>query len=419
VSAEELLLAGLSVRAGPPPAAAADWLVQTIAERLDLPPPGVVLDLGAALFGGRAALAVEDDALASAIRRYEDAFLGRIQADPRVVAAGDAAARFGAAEKARAVAVLTSLALAKVGFERGFEIDPGTVRRAFERRGPAVRGNAELRARLAESYLALARGARLTRELVTDGDRFVLEHLDVLGDLGQRLAIADVLAVADAIAPRLPRTRRRRTSGHVAASTLDESTYPAGGFASVSTSGSLENVVTSELVYMDPAAKGVDLFDMRYAEGELLYYTRDEAVLVRRRRHVVIVLGPALARARVKDAGVGWQRIVLALGLVVACTRRFVEALGHEALRIDLVVTTDALCSERALLALILRDFVARGIVTVAAEAPVVDMRRALVDVVRVGGAFDGGARVHDADLGATDLDGWTTRASALLEALV
>jgi hypothetical protein len=402
---EALLLGGLALRRGSADQAAR-WIVATIAERLELPPPGVVVDLGAALLD-RASLEgqpirTDDPVLASALRRYEDAFLRRIAADPRVIAAGDAASRYDAPMRARAVAMFVSAALARVGFDEGLAIDPGTVRRLLEpaedacARGEAVlREDPALRERLAKSYLALARGAQRTRELFGETDRFVIENLAVLGSLAQRRAIADVLAAQECLARRVPRVRaRRRPAGEVAASPLDESVYPAGGFASLSTSGSLENVVTSELMYMEE--HGVDLFDLRYAEGELLYYTRDEALLVRPRRHVVIALGAELVRARVKDADVPWQRIVLVLAVVVLLVNRLVESLGREALTIELSVDP-SLEAERQLLALVLREPIARGIVEVGAAATTD------IDV-----AFG-------EDVGAATLSGWSDRAKAAL----
>ena len=91
-------------------------------------------------------------------------------------------------------------------------------------------------------------------------------------------------------------------------SLTDEDHYPTGGFSSIATTGTMENLVISELIYMeDPADKdaagGVDLFDLRYAEGELLYYTRDESQFVRDHRAVGFALSSDLTRARIKDRG--------------------------------------------------------------------------------------------------------------------
>src|SRR5262249_6658826 len=140
-----------------------------------------------------------------------------------------------------------------------------------------LRESEAVRRQLAEGYSALARSAQKARDLIGDADLFALENLAVLGSLTQRLAIADVVRAQEAIAAAIPRRvpRRRRLEGDVASKLEDESIYPVGGFASVSTSGSLEKLVTSELIYMDPPRIGpeaagvapVDLFDMRYVEG--------------------------------------------------------------------------------------------------------------------------------------------------------
>jgi hypothetical protein len=162
----------------------------------------------------------------------------------------------------------------------------------------------------------------------------------------------------------------------------------------VSNVGSLENLVTSELVYRDDDA-GLDLFDVRYVEGELLYYTRDESLFVRRRRVVTFALLPGLAEARVKDAGLRWQRGVLVLGLVLSLVRRLSVWLGEEDLRFRVVVVDKGLEAERGLCELLLREWLARGtaevttadsVETVLAQAGE-DAKRARTDVLLLGGS--------------------------------
>jgi hypothetical protein len=147
----------------------------------------------------------------------------------------------------------------------------------FERLGQ----QGEVANALAEGYLALVRASRRGGPVLTDGDVFALENLAVLRTAAQRLALQQVAEVAAALEARLPkRVRRRgRRDSRVAARVEERDTYPIGGFSSVSTSESRENLVTSELIYMDRGrGRKVDLFDLRYVEGELLYRTRDESV---------------------------------------------------------------------------------------------------------------------------------------------
>ncbi|NPC87279.1 hypothetical protein HPC49_55035, partial [Pyxidicoccus fallax] len=151
----------------------------------------------------------------------------------------------------------------------------------------------------------------------------------------------------------------------------------------------------------------LDLFDVRYVEGELLYYTRDESLAVRRRRVITFALMPDLADARVKDAGVRWQRGVTALGLVLCLVRRLSAWLTAEDLRFRVIFVQDAkglapLEAERGLCELLLREWRARGTAEVL-TAPDVDAvlseasaatKRARVDVLLLDAARQG---AHDA----------------------
>ncbi len=396
----------------------APWLVATLGERLDLPPLGVITDLGELLLGGaldakrRAAGGIDDARLVAALRRYEDAVLSRLAADPRLASAGFAVARLPPQMHAQAVGVLAASVLGHLAFSGGVEVRPGLVRTLTERapvdtiaRGRvALMEDAAVRGRLADGYEALVRGAQRARELLSEADVFALENLPVLGLASQRLAIAEVVDAQEALTADLPRRlpRKPRPAGSAATALEDESEYPVGGFSSVSTSGSIENLVSSELIYMDAPGErtgDVDLFDMRYVEGELLYYTRDEAIFVRPRRVITFHLPAALARARVKDAGVRWQRIVLVLGVVLASVKKLSEMLGEEALSMRVVFVDDGgrpspLGDERGLSELLLQEWRDKGTVeicsgTLEAEDALLEAasRRALVQLVTFGEA--------------------------------
>ncbi|MBX3231008.1 MAG: hypothetical protein KIT84_36725 [Labilithrix sp.] len=425
---------------------AGPWIVATMTERVELPPAGVVADVGALLFGAtldRLRPAADDPALAAAIRRYEDALLGRLASDRRLVAAGFAALRLPPRMHGQAVGILVAGILARIGVTGGFTASPAVVRRLAERSpeqtvaaGHALlRDDPTLRATLADWYADAARRAQRARELVGEADIFALENLTVLAGLAQRLAAADVVRAEEAIARGVPRRvrRRRKKEGDVAAKLEDESAYPAGGFASMSTSGSIENLVTSELIYMTPPAEArsgeIDLFDMRWVEGELLYYTRDEAIFVRRRRVVFLALDHALVRARVKDAHVPFQRIVLVLAVVLVVVKKLVELLGEEALELRVVFLDEELAEERVLTELLLREWIERGICEVSSStwpkvvaSSAAETRRALVEVVSLGGgAPELDARIVDVPfpLPAGTLDDWSRATTEALSGLV
>jgi hypothetical protein len=357
-----------------------------------LPPPGVIADIATLLTGVRLgagssftdlglgtdlASAGTDDALRTAIRAYDDDVLARLTSTPRFDDVLAAYAHAADADRAAAVALVVAAVCERAGFA-GVAVSPGALRRALARSrderaaaglagvhgGPAAQ-------RLAEAYHRLARGARQCRALVDDREVFAVDHLAVLRDLGGRMTAAHIGAAAASITQRLPRRLpgRRELRGLHETRLADDTLYPAGGFASITpggaTTGNIENLVSSELVYMDDD-EPIDLFSLRYVEGELLHYTRDDSVFRRHRHLIGIVLGADLDDARVKDRDLPWQRLILALGLVVAAIRWLAEQLGDEALTVHLTFPPRLLAEECQIVSLLLEGEIAHGTVVIA-----------------------------------------------------
>src|SRR5690606_34302438 len=116
-----------------------------------------------------------------------------------------------------------------------------------------------------------------------------LRHLAALPSASTRLALRELHAASAAIGPvsaSLALLVRRRAQ-EVAVDDEQASHYPAGGFDALSTRGRFENLVRSEVAYVGEGRDqlgSIDLFDVRYAGGELLFYTRDESPLFDQRR---------------------------------------------------------------------------------------------------------------------------------------
>ncbi|MBW2733129.1 MAG: hypothetical protein JRH20_12115, partial [Deltaproteobacteria bacterium] len=279
---------------------------------------------------------------------------------------------------------------------------------------------------LRDCFDALARGARGAPSLLPEKTLFALENVRILGTRAQRLAAEQVVEAAEQLDRSIPQHLRRRprrrgaihTKGH------DESRYPVGGFTAISNAGSMENLVTSELVYMDPAGApgGFDLFDLRYAEGELLYYARDEGALLREQRVILFLLAPELTEARFKDADLPWQRVVLLLGLVRSAVGRLLRQLSQEALKVHVCFLADAsgvspLAEEQEISELLLAEWVERGVVEVCTEASAEALlarveagaRRATVDLVYCtsGGALAGRLGSHALTLDIRSSQPW------------
>jgi hypothetical protein len=362
------------------------WLSATLGEVGGLPPPGVVIDVGLLLSGApldtSRAEEVAAPRLREAIGRYEDRVLGRLAGERHLQAARDAFAGLPEPLLPLAVAVVVA---GVVGGAAVTAVAPGMLRK-LGLRAPvqllalgfdAWREQPDVLDALARGYDALCERAHTAGSLLSEAQVFALENLAVLGELGQRVAVAQIVSAAEALGTAWPKRikMKRRDVGTSPVALEDESAYPAGGFSSVANVGTLENLVTSELVFMSPrGARGageVDLFDVRYAEGELLYYTRDEALIVRPRRVVAFVLHPSLVAARLKDQDVPWQRIVVVLGLVVAAVRRLERWLGESDLFFSCIFETDgarpALERERQLLELLLTEWRDKGMAEVVA----------------------------------------------------
>ena len=349
-----------------------------------MPPPGVIADVAVLLGGARVQSSPQtsaplgEDALRTAVRAYDDDVLSRLTTTARFDDVLAAYAHLPLQNRPTAVALVVGALCERSGFA-GLSVSSATLRRALARPRDErdTAGRSELRGgalaqRLADAYQRLARGARQSRALVDDREVFAIDHLEVLGSYARRLAADHIAGAAEAIARTLPRRLppNRAHRGVRETQLADDTLYPAGGFTAITPGGStsnIENMVSSELVYMEDDEQ-VDLFTLRYVEGELLFYTRDDSVFRRHRHQIVLAMGPELDDARVKDPDLPYQRLVLALGLLVAAIRWLTEQLGHEALSIHLAFPPKVLKQERELVELLLEGEVTSGIVKIVEQ---------------------------------------------------
>jgi len=345
-----------------------------------VPPLGLFLDLARILEDRpfRPALGPPFAGMDAPFFAYTEHFIGRLRADPRVRPAQDAMLRLPLAVRPRASAVLASLVFRRLGWP--FRDRPlGPVRRTLERPSAdwidlPVRfpDDETVIQEIAADLTLLTRSARQAGLLLRASDVFVLENFAGLAEESQRLMFAAIADAADLLEAQLPaRIASRRPPGPTPTRALDESTYPSGGYASVSTAGAIESLLPSELVHIEPE-EDIDRFDVRFAEGELLKFTRDESIHVRPRRKIGVRLSPDLARARLVDRDESVERLVSALALVVALFRRIFHWLeGHE-LELFIVVPSE-LEREGRLLEMLLRDASVR---VASVEEPADDLVR-------------------------------------------
>jgi len=366
---------------GPRLARSRAWLLRAADDLAHLPPLGLIIDVGEALsFDRHAGLGVPSfpSPLREAFAEYLEHVVGRLRNDRLRLAASDALAGLPEERRPAAVALLLSNLLTRMrweGHREGHKLRSRVaLRQALSRpieeivlAGAEALEDPDVLREVTEELHALSRAARRAGALLQASDVFLIEHLERLGGAAERVAFTQLMNAADRLERSLPsRIASTRTPrGQHATRLEDESTYPAGGFSSISTSGSLENLVSSELVYLEGRAE-IDLFDVRFATDELLRFTRDEAVHTRPSRTIAFLLAPELLDARVLDAGQKEQRLTLALALLIAACRRLLHWLDEIDLRIELR-HAPSLRSEGHLLALALREPIERGVAVVGA----------------------------------------------------
>jgi hypothetical protein len=388
--ARRFLLEGLWLQRVLPPTAATvrpplEWALEIAASGQPLPPLGFVADLGHAAFALDQGQRLHRDSPvrglpAGLARTYEDHVLGKVYADWNFERAGDALRRLQGRDQARGLAFVVQQFRERAGFP-GVLLSPALIKGLIELAPDEVLSRGwETLARdgvlplLPELYEGLIAAVRRLADVLGPEDVFELEHGTALAELGQRVALRQLLQAAQRLETMLPPYRVRPLAGRkeVPTRVLDEDTYPVGGYASVATRGTIESLLHSQLAYMEKDERP-DLFDIKYLRDELLYYSRDENQFLRRRRTFVIALAADLVRTRFKDAQLPWQRCILWLALLVAAVRRLSEWLSTDALLFEFLVIdggqADVLAHEEELLRTVFREAIANGTVKLERRA--------------------------------------------------
>ena len=345
-----------------------------------VPPAGFVADVIKLVLSERLSASqktiVQNDLSPQKVRAYEDYVLGKLCADASFERASIAICRYDESERLKAIAWMIARLCERIEYD-GITVSPGVARnlQGIAPEEVVIQGGESLRTdglmpMLEAAYDDLIRRIRTVGEVLSAEDVFELERGTALIEFGQRLALRQVLRTSqgfyDALPRRVPRptSRSRNVPTHI----LEEDAYPIGGFTSISTRGSIESLLQSELAYMEKdESQRPDLFEVKYQRNELLYYSRDENQFLRRRRAIQFVLFPDLRECRIKDSGQQFQRLILILGLQVALVRRLIEWLSNDSLIFEFLFVRPSgeppLQQERELLELILSEQVSNGTV--------------------------------------------------------
>jgi hypothetical protein len=334
--------------------------------------------------------------LAKTLRRYEDAVLARLQLDGRFLRIKEALAGLPSSARPIGFGLVASQVQCRLAFTMPTAINVAPVLRRLLRKplgditelGLRRLEDDNVSAWLERSMASMVTAVSAQSSLLSDADLSWAENTEALQSLAVRTALAQVADAAERIEASVPRRMRAIAQDDLGRATAleQESAFPVGGFSSIATRGSLENLVASELMYMERGeALRPDLFDIRFAGGELLYYSRDESVAIRRRRGLAFVFDQSLKSARVLDSNEHTQRLVWALAAVVVCVKTLVSWLDRETLTIELVFKGDSaetpLQEEMTVASLMLRSFILKRQVKVGQqgqEETVIQLRQRL-----------------------------------------
>lgn len=358
------------------------WASELAANDEPIPPLGFVADVGQLVLAADVPSRQRNDKdLPNELARtYEDHVPGKLYGDGAFRRACTAACRYPEEDRKRAVAWIIARILDRAGAV-GIRCSPSVVRTlqrdSFETlMSEAVEVSSEgIDAIVLEHYTDLIGGFRAVGPVLSTADVFELEQQTALVEFGQRLALRQTLSAFSSLKSS-SLSLRPRASGRdrsVVTNLFEEDSYPVGGFTSISTRGTIESLLHSQLAYMEQEADPrPDLFDVKYLRSELLYYSRDENEFLRRKRGFVFALHSDLISARVRDGGLPFQRIVFVLALLYLCVVRLTEWLSGEALTFEVVLLRERdevpLSDETKVLELLLREQISTGTAAVRSD---------------------------------------------------
>lgn len=322
------------------------WILESMKMTPTNPIPlGIIADIGRILtssFSISDSKPIFDTSMSKALSAYEEHFLGRILSDYRLERYRELLLRMTHDQQVKGIALVLDQIISrlKCTFESPVAssisnfIVLASSKSLHESFLEALGG--PLQSQL-ENYSKLANAAKQQGSILSDAEIYILENLDVLTTSSQRLAINMVADAAQKMSQWFPhRTQQVRDRGSISTNITDENNYPIGGYAGISTQGSLESLVGSELIYMDPTSS-IDMFDIRFISNELLKFTRNDSVHHRERRNIFIFFDRDLHTTKKKDPELPFQRLILWMAGILSGVQKTIKWLDTSELKIHLI----------------------------------------------------------------------------------
>lgn len=138
---------------------------------------------------------------------------------------------------------------------------------------------------------------------------------------------------------------------------------PLGGYSALATHGCLENLLPSQLAWLDISFGHFNFFDLKKARQELLYYKRSDNCVLVNCRHIIILLDKTLEDGRAKHRDLPCQALTLLIAGLLCLWEQLKQTILTEELKLTLLfIDCDhAMDAEKRLLALMFASEIDSG----------------------------------------------------------
>lgn len=172
--------------------------------------------------------------------------------------------------------------------------------------------------------------------ILNESDLFELRNLDYLTSDHLRLGCRQVIELKEMFKD-LPAgvLKINENEDEAETSYIDETHYPAGGLAGLTSSGPIENMVASEMMFLEEQVGHLNLFDLRFLENQQLYFMRDSGTLKRKRRKIHFIFDMDRIFEQ-KSRGYEWQFSILSQGICYRLLEDFFTLFENDAIIAEL-----------------------------------------------------------------------------------
>lgn len=198
--------------------------------------------------------------------------------------------------------------------------------------------------------------------ILNESDLFELRHLDYLKTDHLRLGCRQVIELKEMFNELPAGTLLVNESEDEAESSyIDETHYPAGGLAGLTNKGPIENMVASEMMFLEEQVGHLNLFDLRFLEQQQLYFMRDSGTLKRKRRKIHFIFDMDRLFEQ-KSRGYEWQFSILSQGICYRLLEDFFTIFEADAVIAELHYiagncSSDFIHGEVNIMKLLLKDY--------------------------------------------------------------